>query len=80
MTDTTQIAAASHVLELHEIKGVLTKFMRMLFPLEFRLDGITGEGAVAPAFRYPLLAGEVIFCPSAPTISPVATKLSPITK
>ena len=63
MTDTTPIAAASHVLELHQIKGVLTKFMRMLFPLEFRLDAISGEGAVAPAFRYPLLAGEVIFVP-----------------
>ena len=59
----TQTAAASHVLELHEIKGVLTKFMRMLFPLEFRLDGITGEGAVSAAFRYPLLAGEVIYLP-----------------
>jgi nitric oxide reductase NorD protein len=55
--------AASHVLELHEIKGVLTKFMRMLFPLEFRLDAISGEGAVAAAFRYPLLAGEVIYLP-----------------
>ena len=59
----TQTAAASHVLDLHEIKGVLTKFMRMLFPLEFRLDGITGEGAVSAAFRYPLLAGEVIYLP-----------------
>ncbi len=55
--------AASHVLELHEIRGVLTKFMRMLFPLEFRLDGISGEGAVSAAFRYPLLAGEVIYLP-----------------
>ncbi|MGO9060786.1 MAG: hypothetical protein ACLQU2_25900, partial [Candidatus Binataceae bacterium] len=63
MTDMTPTAAASHVLELHQIKGVLTKFMRMLFPLEFRLDAISGEGAVAPAFRYPLLAGEVIFVP-----------------
>ncbi len=55
--------APSHVLELHEIKGVLTKFMRMLFPLEFRLDGISGEGAVSAPFRYPLLAGEVIHLP-----------------
>ncbi|HEY2104206.1 MAG TPA: VWA domain-containing protein [Candidatus Binataceae bacterium] len=55
--------APSHVLELHEIKGVLTKFMRMLFPLEFRLDGISAEGAVSAAFRYPLVAGEVIFLP-----------------
>jgi hypothetical protein len=53
----------SHVLELHEIKGVLTKFMRMLFPLEFRIDGISSEGAVSAAFRYPLLAGEVIYLP-----------------
>ena len=29
---------------LHEIKGVLTKFMRMLFPLEFRLDSIANCG------------------------------------
>jgi hypothetical protein len=55
--------APSHVLELHEIKGVLTKFMRMLFPLEFRLDGISSEGGVSAAFRYPLLAGEVIYLP-----------------
>jgi nitric oxide reductase NorD protein len=55
--------AASQVLELHEIKGVLTKFMRMLFPLEFRLDAISGEAGVAAAFRYPLLAGEVIYLP-----------------
>ena len=55
--------AASNVLELHEIRGVLTKFMRMLFPLEFRLDAISGEGPVSAAFRYPLLAGEVIYLP-----------------
>ncbi len=55
--------AASHVLELHEIKGVLTKFMRMLFPLEFRLDAISGEVGVSAAFRYPLFAGEVIYLP-----------------
>jgi nitric oxide reductase NorD protein len=54
---------ASHVLELHEIKGVLTKFMRMLFPLEFRLDAIGGEAGVSAAFRYPLFAGEVIYLP-----------------
>ena len=35
----------NHVLanpnSLHEIKGVLTKFMRMLFPLEFRIDSLS---------------------------------------
>jgi nitric oxide reductase NorD protein len=55
--------APSHVLELHQVKGVITKFMRMLFPLEFRLDGISGQGGVSAAFRYPLLAGEVIYLP-----------------
>jgi nitric oxide reductase NorD protein len=55
--------AASNVLELREIRGVLTKFMRMLFPLEFRLDAISGEGPISAAFRYPLLAGEVIYLP-----------------
>src|SRR5579883_1099777 len=55
--------APAHSLELHEVKGVLTKFMRMLFPLEFRLDGIGSEGAVSAAFRYPLMAGEVICLP-----------------
>jgi len=49
-------------LHLHEIKGVLTKFMRMLFPLEFRIDTLTNCGAIAP-FRYPLLPGEMIYLP-----------------
>src|SRR2546422_6442566 len=49
-------------LPLHEIKGALTKFMRMLFPMEFRIDSLTNFGA-ALAFRYPLLAGEVIYLP-----------------
>jgi nitric oxide reductase NorD protein len=55
--------AISQILELHEVKGVLTKFMRMLFPLEFRLDGVGSEGAVSAAFRYPLVVGEVIYLP-----------------
>jgi nitric oxide reductase NorD protein len=55
--------APTQVLELHEVKGVLTKFMRMLFPLEFRLDGIGSEGGVSAAFRYPLVVGEVIYLP-----------------
>ena len=28
---------------LHEIKGVLTKFMRMLYPLEFRIDSLANS-------------------------------------
>src|SRR5262249_49712524 len=47
---------------LHEIKGVLTKFMRMLFPLEFRIDSIANAGPMLP-FHYPLAAGEMIFLP-----------------
>jgi len=47
---------------LHEIKGVLTKFMRMLFPLEFRIDSLTDFAPTLP-FRYPLLPGEVIQLP-----------------
>lgn len=47
---------------LHDIKGPLTKFMRMLFPIEFRLDSIAGCGALAP-FSYPLTTGEVIRLP-----------------
>ncbi|HXW85343.1 MAG TPA: VWA domain-containing protein [Candidatus Binataceae bacterium] len=47
---------------LHEIKGVITKFMRMLFPLEFRIDSIANAAPMLP-FHYPLLAGEMIFLP-----------------
>ncbi|HZO80175.1 MAG TPA: VWA domain-containing protein [Candidatus Binataceae bacterium] len=47
---------------LHEIKGVLTKFMRMLHPQEFRLDSIANCGPML-AFHYPLLAGEMIHLP-----------------
>ncbi len=47
---------------LHEIKGVLTKFMRMLYPQEFRLDSIANCGPLL-AFHYPLLAGEMIHLP-----------------
>ena len=47
---------------LHEIKGVLTKFMRMLYPQEFRLDSIANCGPML-AFHYPLLAGEMIYLP-----------------
>jgi hypothetical protein len=43
-------------------KGMLTKFMRMLFPLEFRLDSLANTGATLP-FHYPLVAGEMIYLP-----------------
>src|SRR5579885_731615 len=48
--------------ELHAIKGVLTKFMRMLFPLEFRIDSIANNGPLLP-FNYPLIPGEMIYLP-----------------
>jgi nitric oxide reductase NorD protein len=47
---------------LFEIKGVLTKFMRMLFPLEFRIDSLANCGPMLP-FHYPLLPGEMIYLP-----------------
>ncbi len=47
---------------LFEIKGVLTKFMRMLFPVEFRIDSIANCGPMLP-FHYPLLPGEMIYLP-----------------
>jgi hypothetical protein len=56
------MSSAPAPLALHEIKGMLTKFMRMLFPLEFRIDSLTNFGAALP-FRYPLLSGEVIYLP-----------------
>ena len=49
-------------LSLHEIKGVVTKFMRMLFPLEFRVDSLTNSSVMLP-FHYPLMAGEMIYLP-----------------
>ncbi|HVN64070.1 MAG TPA: hypothetical protein VMT58_05500, partial [Candidatus Binataceae bacterium] len=48
--------------ELHEIKGVLTKFMRMLFPLEFRIDSLPNCAPTLP-FHFPLAAGEMIYLP-----------------
>jgi len=47
---------------LHPIRGVLTKFMRMLFPVEFRIDSLVGCDAILP-FHYPLMAGEMIYLP-----------------
>ena len=49
-------------LSLHEVKGVVTKFMRMLFPLEFRVDSLTNSAVMLP-FHYPLMAGEMIYLP-----------------
>ncbi len=47
---------------LFMVKGMLTKFMRMLFPLEFRIDTLPNAGAVLP-FHYPLSGGEMILLP-----------------
>ncbi len=47
---------------LYQVKGVLTKFMRMLFPLEFRIDSLANTGPMLP-FHYPLIAGEMIYLP-----------------
>ncbi|HVN27546.1 MAG TPA: VWA domain-containing protein, partial [Candidatus Binataceae bacterium] len=47
---------------LHEVKGIVTKFMRMLFPLEFRVDSLTNSSVMLP-FHYPLMAGEMIYLP-----------------
>ncbi|MGH7933157.1 MAG: nitric oxide reductase activation protein NorD [Candidatus Binataceae bacterium] len=52
--------------QLHAIKGMITKFMRMLFPLEFRIDSMPGANAMLP-FHYPLLPGEMIYLPEAVT-------------
>src|SRR5579863_5158764 len=52
--------ADSHPLYL--VKGMLTKFMRMLFPLEFRIDSLPNTGAVLP-FHFPLMPGEMIYLP-----------------
>ena len=54
--------ASEKAQELHVIKGVLTKFMRMLFPLEFRIDSISSAGPMLP-FHYPLIPGEMIYLP-----------------
>ncbi len=47
---------------LFMVKGMLTKFMRMLFPLEFRIDTLPNAGAVLP-FHYPMSGGEMILLP-----------------
>src|SRR6202163_4831052 len=47
---------------LFKAKGMLTKFMRMLFPLEFRIDSLPNSGATLP-FHYPLTGGEMIYLP-----------------
>jgi len=48
--------------QLHSLRGMLTKFMRMLFPLEFRIDSLSGCDALLP-LHYPLLGGEMIYLP-----------------
>ena len=47
---------------LYHVKGMLTKFMRMIFPLEFRIDSMPNSGATLP-FHYPLVGGEMIYLP-----------------
>jgi len=47
---------------LYMVKGMLTKFMRMLFPVEFRLDSLPNTGPILP-FHYPLMPGEMIYLP-----------------
>ncbi|MBE3603859.1 VWA domain-containing protein [bacterium] len=54
------VAPDEHALFM--VKGMLTKFMRMLFPLEFRIDTLPNAGAVLP-FHYPLSGGEMILLP-----------------
>ncbi|MGH7840136.1 MAG: nitric oxide reductase activation protein NorD [Candidatus Binataceae bacterium] len=56
----TEPTTDSH--ELFRVKGMLTKFMRMLFPLEFRIDSLPNTGPVLP-FHYPLMPGEMIYLP-----------------
>jgi nitric oxide reductase NorD protein len=56
----TTESASEHA--LHTVKGILTKFMRMLFPLEFRIDSLPNVGATLP-FHYPLMPGEMIYLP-----------------
>ncbi|HTT75977.1 MAG TPA: hypothetical protein VMF50_08355, partial [Candidatus Binataceae bacterium] len=57
---TENIARGEHALFM--VKGMLTKFMRMLFPLEFRIDSLPESGAILP-FHYPLLYGGMIYLP-----------------
>ena len=47
---------------LYQVKGMLTKFMRMIYPLEFRIDSLPESGATLP-FHYPLIGGEMIYLP-----------------
>ena len=58
-------AARTETVELHEIKGVLAKFMRMLHPLEFRIDTLeqADPRPIAP-FRYPFSAGNMVYLPA----------------
>jgi nitric oxide reductase NorD protein len=58
--------ASANERALFTFKGMLAKFMRMLFPLEFRLDSLANTGAILP-FHYPLVAGEMIYLPESVT-------------
>jgi nitric oxide reductase NorD protein len=60
------VATAHDDHELFKVKGMLTKFMRMLFPLEFRIDSLPNSGATLP-FHYPLVGGEMIYLPETVT-------------
>ena len=64
MTVMTEQMVAPDEHALFMVKGMLTKFMRMLFPLEFRIDTLPNAGAVLP-FHYPLSGGEMILLPEA---------------
>jgi nitric oxide reductase NorD protein len=64
-------SASANAYALFTFKGMLAKFMRMLFPLEFRLDSLANTGAILP-FHYPLLAGEMIYLPE--TISQIGNE------
>src|SRR6516162_1965740 len=54
--------ASDTALELHQVKGLLTKVMRMLFPLEFRIDSLANLTNALP-FRFPFANGEVVHLP-----------------
>jgi nitric oxide reductase NorD protein len=66
--DPKKASADDHALFM--VKGMLTKFMRMLFPMEFRLDSLSNTGAILP-FHYPLMPGEMIYLPE--SVSAVGT-------
>jgi nitric oxide reductase NorD protein len=56
------IAGTELQIGLHSFRGVLTKFLRMLFGREFRIDSLPEPKARA-AFSFPLQAGARIYLP-----------------